>query len=146
MPSFAVAVPLIQARFAAARVVAAGQAWADMPWTFDNGQQDFAQQQMGPWGLLEISPAGSSMSQFGSPGKRMKQDDGIIALHVFVPAGTGTALAWPAAEAAGNVFRMVKFDGVACEAPSQGNGGPGDSDGRWFRVSVTVPFATHYTA
>lgn len=146
MPTFAGSIPLIKARFEAARAAASGAAWASWPWTTDNAEQSFQDQQTGPWVYLEIAPAGSGMTQFGSAGKRVVQDDGIIALHVFVAAGTGTDLAWDGASAMAEIFRMVKFAGVACAAPSPGQGGEGSSDGRWYRVTVTVPFATHYNA
>lgn len=146
MPDFAAARPLILARFEAARAAATGQAWATWPWTDENSTPFFSSQQTGPWLLLEIVPAGSAMSQFGSAGKRMVQDDGVIAIHAFIPTGTQPQYAWDAVAAIGNIFRMVKFQGVACEVPTPGQGAPADADGRWFRVTTSIAFATHYTA
>src|SRR5690606_17138546 len=66
-----------------------------------------------PWVYLEVLGAGADSTVFGSEGKRVARDDGIIFAHVFVPVGVGEALATQYAEQIGEIFRVQRFDGIS---------------------------------
>lgn len=107
-----------------------------------------------PWVHLEIVTSRSGMHGAGKPGSQVWLTDGLILVHVFVPQGTGDALATEYANAVGEIFRAKVFynagDGcyVRTWAPRVDEGGPATSagdiewanTGAWFRVSMSVPF------
>ncbi|WP_207479573.1 phage tail terminator-like protein [Arenibaculum pallidiluteum] len=100
----------------------------------------------GPWLYLEVLGAAGEASRHGSVGKRFVTDLGTIMAHVFVPAGTGTDVAYTLAGQVADALRLATFDGIDTEAATIGGGESGDDNGNWFRVSVSIPFALHYTA
>lgn len=145
--SYAAAVAAIYDRFEVQRVALSAQDWTSMPWTDPNGAADFQRQQTDAWILLEVLSADASTSLFGSSGKRIGENRGVIYAHVFVKAQTGRAgliRALTAAEQIGEIYRVAKFGGVLCEGPVPDGGGKGDDAGRWFRAGVSVPWAIFY--
>lgn len=127
--------------------------WSDTPIAVQNGK-DFpkadADGTLKPWVYLEIEGAGSTQRGVGAPGNQLWVDDGLIAVHVFVPVGKGAAKARQIASAVGEIYRAARFyddvEGyfVRTFAPHVDGGGSGDDDGLWWRVSVSVPFEFWY--
>lgn len=95
---------------------------------------------------LEIASLPSSMAGAGVPGSQVWRNPGFIYVHVFVPSGSGDAVATQYATDIGEIFRGEVFyqDAPGCYvrtwAPRVDGGGSGDDDGNWFRVTMSVPF------
>ncbi len=108
-----------------------------------------------PWAHLEIfTIPGGGIQGVGLPGNHASRTDGFIYVHVFVPAGTGDAVATGLAWEIGEIFRSKVFYQAApgCYvrtwAPRVDEGGAATSasdiehanTGVWFRVTMSVPF------
>jgi hypothetical protein len=99
-----------------------------------------------PWVLIEPTFATSDIYGVGEPGKRLWRYDGLIAIHVFVPVGNGTAIAFSLARDAGEVFRGRKFYDatpgcyVRSWSPRFDGGGVADDRKAYFRVTAMIPF------
>jgi hypothetical protein len=102
-----------------------------------------------PWLYVEIISTGSSGSQFGSTGKRVKADSGLVIGHVFVPIGSDDIDANDTATEFGEMLQLRSIGPAPAprlESPTIGGGDSGDDDGVYYGVSVTVPFRISYTA
>jgi hypothetical protein len=122
------------------------------PWPPTDGADPFPT--LVPWVHLEIVTSRSGMHGAGKPGSQIWLTDGLILVHVFVPQGSGDALATEYANIIGEIFRAKVFynNGDGCYvrtwAPRVDEGGPATSAGEiewantgaWFRVSMSVPF------
>lgn len=99
-----------------------------------------------PWVMGEILGTTSRLRGAGLPGSQVWVSSGLVLAHVFVPAGSGTATAFAHAVAIGELFRAEALyasqppNVVRCWAPRIDGGGAGDDDGKWFRVTCTIPF------
>lgn len=100
-----------------------------------------------PWVHMEVLGSGSEMRGAGKPGSQVWIYDGLIAIHVFVPIGSGDALARQHAVALGEIFRAKVFYQnvtpgcyVRTWAPRVGEGEKADHDGNWYRVTMSCPF------
>jgi hypothetical protein len=133
-----------------ADVVAAVRAWLDAEWSAAPvawPNESFDQPHGEPWLYAEVLPSDTESTAFGSAGLRIVQDHGVIGFHVFVPNGTGVDAAFRIARTVGELFRLQTLAaGVETGAPQVGGSGQGDDDGNWFRVSVSIPVTSTYTA
>lgn len=130
-------------------------AWTDCVLTYQNGgvfrpddpsnRDGYSPAAEDTWAYVEILGAGAECTVIGSVGKRAARDDGAIFCHVYVPVGSGDDEARRLARSMGEIFRVTRFGGVETGAPDLGGGEKGDDDGLWWRVSVSIPFTTHYT-
>lgn len=98
-----------------------------------------------PWAAFEALGAGSGQRGVGVPGQRLNIHRGVLMLHVFTAAGEGTAQARLLARQLAALFTYKDFatdDGgtVRTTAPRWAGAGPGDTAGKWFRVSLAVDF------
>lgn len=116
--------------------------WSATPIGYKNAPHDPTDGQA--FLFLEVLNGEASQASIGSPGARVFRHPGVIMVHVFVPMGIGEKLALEHADAVAAIFRAQSFDGVLCYAPSVGDGEPADDDGKWYRVTVSVPF--HFDA
>ncbi len=141
MPSYAGAKAAIEAQLKAN--------WSDTPIAVMNGrkiEKTNGSGQSVPWVFFSIEDAGSTQRGAGSPGNNVFVYDGLIAVDVFVPIGTGTAVAASYADRIGEIFRNREFYNetpgfcVRSWAPRVDSGGDGSDDGLWFRVGMTCPF------
>lgn len=64
---------------------------------------------------------------------------GVIVVQIFVPTGSGVAVAMGHADSAAAIFRRASFSGVTCRAPAIRRVGVDDSD-TWYQVNVEIPF------
>lgn len=103
--------------------------------------------ELAPWVYFEILGNGSRIAGQGAPGNSLWHYDRLIAVHCYVPAGSGDAAATALAQQAGELFRAkVLYDTetpgcyVRTFAPSVDEGDRGDSEGNWYRVSMTCEF------
>jgi hypothetical protein len=103
-----------------------------------------------PWVWGEITNTHSPLVGAGLPGNQLWIYDGLIGLHVFVPADTTDSLAKRHAWDLGEIFRVKLFYnevdgfGVRTWSPRIGRGGRGDDAGNWSRASVTIPFEYYH--
>jgi len=68
------------------------------------------------------------------------QERGRLWMHCFAPTGTGTADLRALAKAAADLFRGLPSGPVVYESAEIGMGEPGDDDGRYWRISVSVEY------
>lgn len=109
--------------------------------------EDFDPPEQAPWILVERDAIPSSQSSvYGSSGKRVVQDPGMIIGHVFYPRGAGDDGAYVIAQAFGELFRTQKVGPAQTDAPTMAPVEDGTEDGDWLRVSVTIPFTVSYFA
>ena len=99
---------------------------------------------------VELLGNGGSMSVFGSDGKRVVMDDGILAIDLFVPKGTGESELRTMRLALAIAYQMRSFtgDGWRCRiyAAQRSGGGPVADNGNYYRVSLSFEFRVFYTA
>jgi hypothetical protein len=94
---------------------------------------------------IDAVPA-SSASLFGSVGKRVANDPGIIIASLYMPTGSGEERGYKLARQFGDLLRVKKIGPAVTEAPSTNPVEDGDEDGRWERYDVTIPFTASYFA
>lgn len=109
-----------------------------------------------PWVYFEVINSTSQLRGAGTPGAHVWLYRGNIFIHVFVPKDEGAADANTLAVAAGEVFRAKQFYdsapgcavrtgvGAEGEGPRVDGGGSGADDGKWWRVTCTIPFEFYY--
>lgn len=114
-------------------------AWSDAPLRYPN--EAFTPPD-GPWVDFEIE--GSLFGQ-QSIGEHVQADnrwdeEGRIWLHVMVPTGSGGARARGAAKRIAGLFRGKTLLSNQLEFldASIGAGSPGDENGAWFMISVSI--------
>lgn len=109
--------------------------------------EDFDPPEQAPWLMVERDAIPASQSSvYGSSGKRVVQDPGLIIGTVFYPRGAGDDGAYALAEAFGELLRTQKIGWAQTDAPTMGPVEDGSDDGDWLRISVTVPFTVSYFA
>jgi hypothetical protein len=112
--------------------------WIACPVSYQN--EDFAAPYGSPWVYAELLPVDGDGSSFNSPGLRVASGLGLIALHVFVPTGTGTREAFSLADQLAALLRFRTLStGVEIAAASVAGGETSDDEGNWYRVSTTAP-------
>lgn len=121
------------------------QNWTATPVAFWG--EDYDPPKNRPWVLVERDAVPASESSiYGSVGKRVAQDPGLIIAHCFVPKRTGDDRAYEIAQAFGELFRVQKIGPAQTGTPSLSPSEQGDEDGSWLRVTVTIPFTVSYFA
>ena len=97
---------------------------------------------LAPWVAVEVAGSLYSQESIGADDQASNRWDetGLVFLHVFVPAGTGTAVARQHCRALADTFRGLVLDEGALEFgdASIGMGAPGDDEGTTYRISVSV--------
>ena len=68
------------------------------------------------------------------------QEDGELVAHVYAPTGTGTRDARVLAGGILDTFRGLLSGAVAYTSGSIGNGVTEETDGAWWRLTVTVAY------
>lgn len=95
-----------------------------------------------PWLAVELSGTVYAQQSIGAgPQEENRWDeDGVLWLHVFVPAGTGSSTARGYAKALADIFRGALLIDETLEFmdASIGMGEAGDNNGNWWRVSVSI--------
>jgi hypothetical protein len=74
------------------------------------------------------------------------RESGEVRGHVLVKSGTGTLLARQYAQAFANLFRGVELGSITFYDASIGAGEPGDDDGNYFRMTVSIDFERDQTS
>jgi hypothetical protein len=109
--------------------------------------EDFDPPDQAPWLMVERDAIPSSTaSRFGSVGKRVAQDAGIIIGTFYFPAFAGDDAAYAMGRQFGDLLRVRKIGPAVTEAPSMAPVDDGDDDGAWIKVAVTTPFTVSYFA
>jgi hypothetical protein len=112
--------------------------WTETPVSYQN--EEFATPYGSAWLYAEILPIEGGGTNFNTPGLRVGSGLGLIALHVFVPSGTGTREAFDLADQLAALLRFRTLSiGVETAAASVAGGSSSDDEGNWYRVSVTAP-------
>lgn len=95
-----------------------------------------------PWVMVEVT--GDLYAQMsigaGNQAENRWDEEGELLMHVMVPAGTGARTARHHAKSLADLFRgaLLIDDTLEFLDASIGMGQPGDEDGMWWRVSVSV--------
>jgi hypothetical protein len=136
------AVEAIEARLSAG--------WSTTPIAFDNDDTPDildAEGRPKPWVFCEVLTTDAVLAEVGVPGANATRDEGLVRCVVFVPAGTGRALARQYAAQIGEIFRTAEFytaDAGACVRTWVPRISPGNTatsrnpDGNWWAVTMTV--------
>lgn len=120
--------------------------WTATPVVYENDTQPpkAAETPLGlkPWVLVEIE--GSSYFQMtegaGTKAANLWREEGLIYLHVHVPANTGSRQARQHADALAELFRTTEGIGTQIQYHdmSIGAGMVGQDNGKWWAMTVTV--------
>ncbi|MDR3474434.1 MAG: phage tail terminator-like protein [Devosia sp.] len=118
--------------------------WTATPLVFENGSGEPPIAPDGsliPW--VEVEVAGNAYSQIsigaGSPADNRWREEGQVWFHVFVKTGAGSLLARQLATALTGLFRGAQLDpDIEFGDMSVGLGEPGDDDGNYWRLSVSI--------
>lgn len=132
--------------------------WTTTPIGFENEDdpvQTGGDGNLAPWVFCEVVSDRAGIRGVGKPGSHVVVDEGFISATVFVPVGSGRAIARRHAVAIGEIFRTKEFynsDPGACVrtwTPEIGPGNPATSEnpsGNWWAVTVTIPFEFFHLA
>jgi hypothetical protein len=121
-----------------------------LPLVFENSNADYGEYYV----LIEIEGVWAEKTIFGSVGKRLSTQGGLVFVHAFVPTGAGKGLALQAVETvcAGIELQIVqsviRFDGASPPSPVEDRvrdreiswQQPG---GNYYRCSGSVPFLVY---
>jgi hypothetical protein len=114
--------------------------WTATPLAWEN--EAFTPPELAPWVAVEVTGTLYSQASIGADDQASNRWDetGLVFLHVFVPTGTGTAVARQHCRALADTFRGLVLDEGALEFgdASIGMGAPGDDEGTTYRISVSV--------
>lgn len=95
-----------------------------------------------PWVMVEIAGDVYAQMSIGADEQADNRwdEEGVLLLHVFVPTGTGASAARGHAKALADLFRGATLlsDSLEFMDASIGMGQPGDDDGMWWRISVSI--------
>jgi hypothetical protein len=95
-----------------------------------------------PWVLVEMTGTLYGQQSIGANTQAANRwdEEGQLWLHVFVPTGSGGHTARHLAKTLADVFRgaLLLNDNLEFMDAQIGMGEPGDEDGTWFRVSVSL--------
>lgn len=114
--------------------------WTNCPIAWENESFD-KPEPPAPWVLFEITGNMYDQQSIGdSPQAANRWDEeGMMWLHVMVPKGTGSVLARHYAKGLADVFRGARLiDTMEFLSATIGEGAPGDEQGNYFRVSVSI--------
>lgn len=115
--------------------------WTSCPIAWEN--EDFVRPEpLAPWILFEITGTYYQQESIGdSPQFANRWDEaGVMFFHVFVPKGTGSALARQYAKAVANLFRgtLLISDSLEFMTASIGEGNISDEMAVYYRISVSI--------
>jgi hypothetical protein len=114
--------------------------WSATPLAWPN--EHFDPPKQAAWVAVEVEGDLLNQIEIGAPGQNAWREEGALLLHVFVPVGTGSLVARQHAKALANLFRGVTTGFVVFGNASIGVGGPGDEDGLWWELPVSIGW--HY--
>lgn len=104
-------------------------AWPNEPFTEPAGDP--------PALWVAVEDSGNNLAPL-DVGGRVWQEEGTLYCHVMAPSGTGTDAARTLAKQIANVFRGLGARDVVYRSASIGDGGLSDTDGLWWRLTVSV--------
>lgn len=102
--------------------------------------------------VLEVLGGENRIHTAGKPGERLFLHAGDILASIFTPSGAGADAGLAHADTIGALFQRTDIPAptvpqiVRTEDPSVGAGEEGDENGRYFRVTVSIPFDHFYFA
>lgn len=109
--------------------------------------EDFDPPEQAPWILVERDAIPASQSSaYGSAGKRVVQDPGLVSATVYYPKGAGDDGAYEIAQAFGEMLRTQKIGPAQTDAPTMSPVEDATDEGDWLRITVTIPFTVSYFA
>ena len=119
--------------------------WTATPLAWENEAFEAPRDALGnplPWVMVEASGNLCAQASIGagSAAANLWREEGLVWLHVFVPTGTGSALARQHARALVDLFRGLTLAAgtIRYRDASIGRGEPGSDDGKWWRISAGV--------
>ena len=92
-----------------------------------------------PWVLVEMSGHLLEAIEIGAASSNTWAEQGQVWCHCFVPSASGSDTARAVLKALSDLFRANNpYRFVVFRAQSIGLGAPGDDDGAWWRLSMSV--------
>lgn len=99
---------------------------------------------------MDFQPIDEQAASIGHAGSNLYRERGLAQVHLFLPAGSGDALAVAYSDQVRALFRGAVFaaddDFVRVDVVDPANFGPGSADGRWFRASVSMEYWYNHNA
>lgn len=94
-----------------------------------------------PWVYVEVSYNNTAQWSIGEEprtGNRWRED-GMVFFHMFTPAGAGLSVADLHADAMIDLFKGLQLSpDIEFRDISSDIGGPGDDNGNYYRISISV--------
>lgn len=90
-----------------------------------------------PWLRITILSGESRQTSFGAGDRGQHRHIGLISIEVFVPLGSGEAVARSLLDTATDIFRTAEFSGILCRGPTLA---PGQTTPNYYKISATIPF------
>tara|TARA_R110000868_G_scaffold361938_3_gene623959 strand:- start:1231 stop:1653 length:423 start_codon:yes stop_codon:yes gene_type:complete len=94
-----------------------------------------------PWVYVEVSYNSTDQWSIGETDRTDNRwrEDGQVFFHVFTPAGAGLSVADQYADAVIELFKGIQLSpDIEFRDISSDIGGPGDENGNYYRVSISV--------
>jgi|SRR5215217_7119763 len=122
--------------------------WSACPIAFENEPFERPMDENGvplPWIAMEMMGTVYGQQSIGArtQAENRWDEEGQLWLHVFVASGTGSSLVRGYAKQLADLFRgtLLLSDTLEFGDASLGMGEPGDDEGAYFRVSVSVTWS-----
>lgn len=113
--------------------------WTVTPLVFENEDFDLADE---PEALVFVEVFGDLMDQASIGAETVEanrwRENGQLSLHVLVPRGGGTRHARQLSRQLYNLFRGQEIGAIRFGTASIGAGEPGEMDGNYYRMTVTI--------
>lgn len=96
-----------------------------------------------PWFELRFPGARTDRGDIGEASNPMWDEAGAFMVDVYVPAGSGSALAAAMADEAWAIFAGQEIEGIRCDTRMQGQSGPREVDGVegiWWGLSFGIGY------
>lgn len=93
-----------------------------------------------PWVMVEMIGDLYGRMSIGAGDEDRWDEEGVLLLHIYAPAGTGASTARGYAKSLADLFRGERLlsDDLEFRDASIGMGQPGDDDGMWWKISVSI--------
>lgn len=113
--------------------------WTVTPLVFENEDFDLADE---PEALVFVEVFGDLMDQASIGAETVAanrwRENGQLSLHVLVPRGGGTRQARQLSRQLYDLFRGQEIGAIRFGTASIGAGEPGEMDGNYYRMTVTI--------
>lgn len=112
--------------------------WTSTPLLFENDGDDDLPDEPGDRVFVEVFGSFFAQESVGAPGNNLWRESGQTYLHVLTVRATGSRPGRVIANDLAKLFMEQGPDGVRILDMSIGAGEPGENDGNYYRMTLTV--------